>query len=106
MARSPSSSHRSGCEPMAGASSQAVIRVRDLVVGFGDRVVLDGLSLDVNRGEILGLVGGSGGGKSVLLRTIIGLLPKRRGSIEVLGVDFQRPRDPEKPAIEPRRRLA
>src|SRR3990172_7688595 len=102
MARSPSSSHRSGCEPMAGASSQAVIRVRDLVVGFGDRVVLDGLSLDVHRGEILGLVGGSGGGKSVLLRTIIGLLPKRRGSIEVLGVDFDRAREEERRAIERR----
>ncbi len=67
-------------EPMA-------IRVRDLVVGFGDQVVLDQLSLDVRRGEILGLVGASGGGKSVLLRTIIGLLPKRAGSIEVLAVD-------------------
>jgi phospholipid/cholesterol/gamma-HCH transport system ATP-binding protein len=87
---------------MAGASSQAVIRVRDLVVGFGDRVVLDGLSLDVHRGEILGLVGGSGGGKSVLLRTIIGLLPKRRGSIEVLGVDFDRASDEERQAIERR----
>src|SRR6266700_7502190 len=67
-------------EPMA-------VRVRDLVVGFGDQVVLDQLSLDVRRGEILGLVGASGGGKSVLLRTIIGLLPKRAGSIEVLAVD-------------------
>jgi len=56
-------------------------------VGFGDQVVLDRLSLDVRRGEILGLVGASGGGKSVLLRTIIGLLPKRAGSIEVLAVD-------------------
>ena len=70
----------SSTEPMA-------IRVRDLVVGFGDQIVLDQLSLDVRRGEILGLVGASGGGKSVLLRTIIGLLPKRAGRIEVLGVD-------------------
>ena len=44
------------------------------MVGFGDQIVLDHLSLDVERGEILGLVGGSGAGKSVLLRTIIGLL--------------------------------
>ena len=44
------------------------------------QIVLDHLSLDVHRGEILGLVGASGGGKSVLLRTIIGLLPKRSGS--------------------------
>jgi phospholipid/cholesterol/gamma-HCH transport system ATP-binding protein len=50
--------------------------------------VLDHLSLDVFRGEVLGFVGASGQGKSVLMRTIIGLLPKRSGSIEVLGVDL------------------
>ena len=61
------------------------ISVRDLVNGFGDRVVLDHLSLDVRQGEILGLVGASGGGKSVLLRTIIGLIPKRAGAIEIMG---------------------
>jgi phospholipid/cholesterol/gamma-HCH transport system ATP-binding protein len=87
---------------MADATSQPAIRVRDLVVGFGDRVVLDGLSLEVVRGEILGLVGGSGGGKSVLLRTIIGLLPKRRGSIEVLGVDFDRADEEARRAVERR----
>jgi phospholipid/cholesterol/gamma-HCH transport system ATP-binding protein len=63
------------------------IRVSDLVVGFGRRVVIDHLSLDVIRGEILGLVGASGGGKSVLMRTIIGLIPKIAGSIEVMGWD-------------------
>ena len=61
------------------------IRVRDCVVGFGDRVVLDHVSIDVQPGEILGFVGGSGSGKSVLMRTIIGLIPKRSGRIEVLG---------------------
>ena len=61
------------------------IRVRDLVVGFGRQTVLDHLSLDVRRGEILGLVGASGGGKSVLMRTIIGLIPRRSGIIEVMG---------------------
>jgi phospholipid/cholesterol/gamma-HCH transport system ATP-binding protein len=58
------------------------------VVGFGRQIVIDHLSLDVRRGEILGLVGASGGGKTVLMRTIIGLLPKRSGHIEVLGVDI------------------
>jgi phospholipid/cholesterol/gamma-HCH transport system ATP-binding protein len=73
---------------MAGAGRDAVIRVRDLVVGFDDVTVLDRLSLDVRRGEILGFVGGSGAGKSVLMRTIIGLVPKRAGAIEVFGVDL------------------
>ena len=57
------------------------IRVSDLVVGFGTRNVIDHLSLDVRAGEIIGLVGASGGGKSVLMRTLIGLLPKRGGEI-------------------------
>ena len=61
------------------------IRVHDLVVGFGRQIVIDHLSLDVRRGEILGLVGASGGGKSVLMRTIIGLIPRRSGEIEVTG---------------------
>jgi phospholipid/cholesterol/gamma-HCH transport system ATP-binding protein len=61
------------------------IRVHDLVVGFGRQVVIDRLSLDVRRGEILGLVGASGGGKSVLMRTIIGLIPRQSGEIEVMG---------------------
>lgn len=84
-----------------GGGSQA-ISVRDLVVGFGDRVVLDRLSLDVARGEILGLVGSSGGGKSVLLRTIIGLIRPRAGSVEVLGVDLDRASEAERRAIERR----
>ncbi|HET7681487.1 MAG TPA: ATP-binding cassette domain-containing protein [Xanthobacteraceae bacterium] len=72
---------------MISTHPDVVIRVRDLVVGFGDQVVLDQLSLDVLRGEVLGLVGASGGGKTVLLRAIIGLIPKRQGQIEVMGVD-------------------
>ncbi|MEO8651898.1 MAG: ATP-binding cassette domain-containing protein [Hyphomicrobiaceae bacterium] len=83
-------------------NERSAIRVRDLVVGFDDHVVLDHLSLDVRRGEILGFVGGSGGGKSVLLRTIIGLLPKRQGDIEVLGVDLERANDEERRALERR----
>ena len=72
---------------MTAASDQFAIRVTDLVVGFEQQTVLDHLSLDVRRGEILGLVGASGGGKSVLMRTIIGLIPKRSGQIEVRGRD-------------------
>ena len=70
---------------MAESQQEFAIRVRDLVVGFGRQTVLDHLSLDVRRGEILGLVGASGGGKSVLMRTIIGLIPRRGGTIEVMG---------------------
>jgi phospholipid/cholesterol/gamma-HCH transport system ATP-binding protein len=79
-----------------------VIKVRDLVVGFGEQIVLNHLSLDVREGEILGVVGGSGAGKSVLLRTIIGLLPKRQGSIEVLGVDLDKASEAERRALERR----
>ena len=66
---------------MQEASLPFAIRVKDLVVGFGKQVVIDHLSLDVRRGEILGLVGASGGGKSVLMRTIIGLIPRQSGEI-------------------------
>ncbi len=69
-------------------NTDAIIRVRDVSVQFGTTTVLDGLSLDVKRGEILGFVGPSGAGKSVLTRTIIGLVPKLAGSIEVFGVDL------------------
>jgi phospholipid/cholesterol/gamma-HCH transport system ATP-binding protein len=69
------------------ASDQFAICVRDLVAGFGRQIVIDHLSLDVRKGEILGLVGASGGGKSVLMRTIIGLIPRRSGHIDVMGVD-------------------
>jgi phospholipid/cholesterol/gamma-HCH transport system ATP-binding protein len=83
-------------------SNTAVISVRDLSVGFGETAVLDHASLDVFEGEILGFVGGSGAGKSVLMRTIIGLLPKRNGSIEVLGTDLAAVNDDERRAIERR----
>ncbi len=72
------------------ANAGAVISIRDLIVGFGDVTILNGLSLDVLRGEILGVVGGSGAGKTVLMRTIIGLLPRRSGTIEVFGIDRDR----------------
>jgi phospholipid/cholesterol/gamma-HCH transport system ATP-binding protein len=67
------------------AQQEEVLRVRGLEVGFGDRPVLLGLDLDLYRGEILGVIGASGSGKSVLARTILGLLPKQAGSIELFG---------------------
>jgi phospholipid/cholesterol/gamma-HCH transport system ATP-binding protein len=83
-------------------SNQPVISVRDLVVGFDGATVLDGVNLDVFRGEILGFVGGSGAGKSVLMRTIIGLIPKREGSIEVFGIDLSAANDDARRKIEQR----
>lgn len=72
------------------AAGEYVIRVRDVVVGFGEKIILDGLNLNVKRGEVLGFVGGSGTGKSVLTRTILGLIAKRAGTIEVFGRDLDR----------------
>ena len=68
-------------------TSAPIIRVRGLVNRFGDQIVHDGLDLDVRPGEILGVVGGSGTGKSVLMRSIIGLRRPDAGEVEVLGVD-------------------
>ena len=62
-----------------------IISVRGLVNRFGSQVVHDGLELDVRRDEILGLVGGSGTGKSVLMRSILGLHRPNEGTIRVLG---------------------
>ncbi len=62
-----------------------VIKVRGLVNGFGDKIIHDHLDLDVRRGEVLGVVGGSGSGKSVLMRSIIGLIHPLEGDIQVFG---------------------
>lgn len=72
-----------------------IIRCRGITVGFGDKLILQNLDLDVARGEILGFVGGSGTGKSVLMRTILGLNQRRAGTIEVFGHDL----DSVEPAI-------
>lgn len=85
-----------------GKGKDVIIEVRDVVVGFGTHTVLNHLDLDVYRGEILGFVGGSGAGKSVLMRTIVGLLPKRSGQIKVLGVDLGEASDLDRRAIERR----
>ncbi len=72
---------------------EIIISVRDLVNRFGEQVVHDRLSLDVRRDEILGVVGGSGTGKSVLMRSILGLQKPTSGSITVLGqkIEYHKP---------------
>ena len=69
------------------ADEDAVITVKGLRTQFGTAVIHDDLDLSVRRGEVLGVVGGSGTGKSVLLRTIVGLNKPRAGTIEMLGQD-------------------
>ena len=64
---------------------EIILSARDVSVSFGGKPVLDELSLDVRRGEILGFVGASGSGKSVLLRTILGLNRKQGGTITLFG---------------------
>ena len=70
---------------MTDADDDVIIRVRGLRTSFGEQVIHDGLDLDVRRGEILGVVGGSGTGKSVLMRAIIGLQTPDEGEITVFG---------------------
>ncbi|MBQ4491732.1 MAG: ATP-binding cassette domain-containing protein, partial [Deltaproteobacteria bacterium] len=69
---------------------EVVISVRNLVNRFGTHAVHEGLDLDVFRGEILGVVGGSGTGKSVLLRSIVGLRRPSSGEVRVFGEDLQK----------------
>jgi phospholipid/cholesterol/gamma-HCH transport system ATP-binding protein len=94
-----------GQGPAAGrveAAREAVIRVRGLKVGFGEKLVMNGLDLDLYRGEVLGFVGASGAGKSVLTRAILGLIPKRGGTIEVYGQDIDAMTHAERDLIEQR----
>ena len=84
------------------ASREPLIRVRGLVNRFGQHRVHENLDLDLYPGEILGVVGGSGTGKSVLLRSIVGLLRPRAGRIEVFGADFQQLPDRARSQVERR----
>jgi phospholipid/cholesterol/gamma-HCH transport system ATP-binding protein len=74
----------------APAGRETIIEVRGLVKRFGDAVVHDGVNLDVYRGEVLSIVGGSGSGKTVLLRQIVGLERPTAGTIRVFGEELMR----------------
>ena len=84
------------------AGPEVIIRVRGLKVGFGDKLVMDGLDLDIYRGEVLGFIGASGSGKSVLTRAILGLVPKLGGSIVVEGRDVDALSGAERDLLEQR----
>lgn len=92
----------SGTEAPGPADREAVIRVRGLRTAFGSQVVHDNLDLNVWRGEVLGVVGGSGTGKSVLLRTIVGLNTPVAGQIEVLGTDVLNASDSDRMKVQRR----
>ena len=70
---------------------ELAVSVRGLVTRFGRQVIHDGLDLDIYAGEVFGIVGGSGTGKSVLVREIIGLIKPAAGHIEVFGQDTSEP---------------
>ena len=70
------------------AAAKPVIRVRDIVNRFGAQTVHDGVSFDVHAGEVFGIVGGSGSGKSVLLKTMLGLRRPDAGTVEIEGRDI------------------
>jgi phospholipid/cholesterol/gamma-HCH transport system ATP-binding protein len=99
MARKSSLARREAGRKAAG---EVLIEIRDVSVAFGETSVLDRLSLDVMRGEILGFVGASGSGKSVLLRTILGLNKRQSGTIKVFGHDLAGLGDAEKIALDMR----
>ncbi|WP_455271469.1 ABC transporter ATP-binding protein [Rhizobium herbae] len=82
--------------------TEIVLSVKDLTVGFGSNIVLDKLNLDIYRGEILGFVGASGTGKSVLMRTVLRLLPRRSGSIKILGVEYDAVSEEERMELDMR----
>ena len=88
-----------GHGPTGSTSSDPLLSVRGLTVGFEERTILENLDLDVMPGEILGIVGASGTGKSVLLRSLLGLIPKRTGSFIIYG------RDIEKLSVKERKRI-
>lgn len=81
---------------------EIVLKVRGIDVAFGDHQVLKGLDLDVYRGEILGFVGASGIGKSVLMRSVLGLNRRQAGTIELFGTDYAVASEAEKFELDQR----
>nr|WP_321460037.1 ATP-binding cassette domain-containing protein [uncultured Cohaesibacter sp.] len=93
-------SERNGMQSLQ--SDAPLLSVRGLTVAFDDRLILENLDLDVTRGEILGIVGASGTGKSVLLRSILGLLQRQAGRFILFGQDTAKLSRAEHMAIERR----
>jgi len=83
-----------------GEKGEIILEARSINVSFGSHRVLENLDLDIHRGEILGFVGASGAGKSVLLRTILQLTPRQGGTIRILGVDYDAATSGQKLALD------
>jgi len=86
----------------ADSDTAPPIEVKGLKSAFGEQVIHENLDLTVNKGEVLGVVGGSGTGKSVLLNTIIGLKQPEAGEVRVFGHDIARARESEMQLVERR----
>ncbi len=87
---------------MTGVTGEPAIHVQGLRTRFGAQVIHDRLDLEVQRGEVIGIVGGSGTGKSVLLRTILGLQRAEQGRIQVLGQELERLSDAARRSLQAR----
>lgn len=88
--------------PGGAPQKDVILRTEKVTVGFGRKIILENLDLEVFRGEILGFVGGSGTGKSVLMRAILGLVPMRSGRVEVFGFDLKNLSEQDRTAIDQR----
>ncbi len=87
-------------QSLSSSSPEPVIEIKNLVTKFGENLIHDDLNLKVFKGEIMGIIGGSGSGKSVLLRTILGLNPPSAGSVKILGKNIYHPKDNDQTKIE------
>jgi phospholipid/cholesterol/gamma-HCH transport system ATP-binding protein len=102
MESNPMQPAETGEKTSGDGERETILSVKDLTVAFGTNVVLDNLNLDIYRGEILGFVGPSGTGKSVLMRTVLRLLPRRSGSIRILGAEYDEVSDEERVELDTR----
>jgi phospholipid/cholesterol/gamma-HCH transport system ATP-binding protein len=84
----------------AGSASQPAVSVRNLRMGYGARVLLEDASFDVHAGEIVVILGGSGSGKSSLMKNLIGLHPPLAGDVLIRGVSLVRAGSKEKAALQ------
>ncbi len=77
---------------MTTASTRSTLRLRGLAAGYGERWAISGVDLDVPAGHLVGVIGPNGAGKSTLLRAILGLVPRRSGSVAMAGAPLDRRR--------------